>query len=142
MFWELVDNGLAECAAMSADEYQQAGAFMTFLCCTPDQTEENLQLILNLQRKAEAEGVTESELLQAKSKICSHIVLRSERPANRLMSVGSNWIQRHEYRTVRETVQAYQSVTCRQIADVLKKYPLSINTTVAVGPIPTLKAPQ
>ncbi|MGE3779629.1 MAG: insulinase family protein, partial [Pirellulaceae bacterium] len=78
----------------------------------------------------------------AKTKICAHIVLQSERPANRLFSVGSNWLQRREYRTVREMVDAYQQVTRADIAAVLERYPLSLCTTVAVGPLARLAAPR
>ena len=54
-----------------------------------------------------------------KSKICSHVVLQSERPGNRLFSVGNNWIQRRKHRTVKQVVDSYQQVTCADAADVL-----------------------
>ena len=77
---------------------------------------------------------TEEELDQAKNKVCAQIVLHSERPTNRLFSVGNAWIQRRQYKTVREAVNAYRGVTLDDIARVLKKYPLNRTATVAVGP--------
>lgn len=138
LFWELIDPGLAETAAMGAYEYQGTGIFMTYLCCAPEDTSANLALIAEIQRDVEASGVSETELAQARSKILSHIVLQSERPASRLFSVGSNWVQRREYRTVREIMDSYEAVTVPDIAAVLEKYPLTANTTVAVGPTPHL----
>lgn len=142
LFWELIDTGLAECASMGSYEFQGAGIYLTFLCCAPEDTAANLERILEVQRLAEAHGVTEDELRRAKSKVSSQIVLHSERPSNRLFSVGGNWMQRREYRTVRETVEAYERVTRADIASVLERFPLTNRTTVAVGPLATLDFPR
>ena len=138
MYWELFDRGLAECAVMEACEYQGTGLFMNYLCCAPEDAASNLAVMSQILREAHAHGVTEAELAQAKSKLRSHVVLQAERPANRLFSVGNNWIQRRHYRTVREIVQSYDAVTCADVAAVLEQYPLTENTTVAVGPLQTL----
>lgn len=141
MFWDLVDTGQAECASMAAYEFEQAGILMTFLCSAPEQAQKNLARVRCILQDAEHHGVGEAELARAKSKICSQVVLQSERPSNRLFAVGGNWLQRREYRTVRETVDAYQAVTCDQVAGLLRRYPLTANTTVAVGPLTRLSPP-
>ncbi|HPM80227.1 MAG TPA: pitrilysin family protein [Candidatus Anammoximicrobium sp.] len=135
MFWELVDSGLAESASMGACEYQGAGILMTHLACAPEDTADNFARLQEILAEAEADGLTEAELTQAKSKIRSYIVLQSERPVNRLFAVGGNWIARRQYRTVRETIASYERVTCDDVAAVLRKYPVTVNTTVAVGPL-------
>lgn len=135
MFWELVDPGFAETASMGACEYQGTGILMTHLSCAPEDTAENLARLRDILAEAEAGGVTEAELAQAKSKIRSYIVLQSERPVNRLFAVGGNWIARRQYRTVRETIESYERVTCDDVTALLRKYPLTVNTTVAVGPL-------
>ena len=142
MFWELIDTGLAEYAAIGTYEYQGTGTYMTFLSCAPEDTAENLQLILELFREAEKAGVTAAELKQAMNKICAHVILQSERSSNRLFSVGSNWVQRREYRTVAQVVADYQKVTLANITAVLKKYPLTQATTVCVGPMSEVKQPE
>jgi predicted Zn-dependent peptidase len=141
-FWDLIDTGLAECAAMGAYEFQGTGILMTFLCCAPDQTAENLQRIRDIELELQQHGISDTELVQAKSKICSHIVLQSERPASRLFATGVNWLQRREYRTVREIVDSYQAVTRADVAAVLEKYPLTVNTTVTIGPLTELSPPD
>ena len=141
LFWKLIDTGRAECAVMSSCEYQGTGIFMSLLCGTPDDTKDNLQVLHDTLREVEAEGVTADELTQAQNKICSHVVLQSERPTNRLFSVGDSWIQRGTYSSVRETIRKYQAVTCRDVRHVLDQYPLTQHTTVAVGPLRELHRP-
>lgn len=140
MFWDLVDTGRAEYAGMSAYEYEGTGVYMTFLSCAPDDAAENLERMEALTQAAQRDGVTAAELQQAKNKICAHIILQAERSANRLFSVGGNWIHRREYRTVAELVRDYQAVTLADINAVLEKYPLTQKTTVSVGPLSELKA--
>jgi predicted Zn-dependent peptidase len=141
LFWELVDPGLAEYAAMVSYEFQGTGIMMTCVACSPEGMAGNLQVVLGLEREIERDGVAESELDQAKNKIASHIVLQSERSASRLFAVGNNWIQRGGYRSVQEVVRAYRAVTRDSIGAVVDKYPLTENTTVVIGPLAEVPAP-
>ena len=138
IYWELIETGLAEAAAIWPYDYQRVGLVMTYMACAPEQAAENLQRLTEIQKQVEAEGVTEEELQQAKAKVCASIVLRAERPSSRMFSVGGGWIQRREYRTVKQAVERYRSVTVDEVNEALKKYPLSKNMTVAVGPLETL----
>jgi predicted Zn-dependent peptidase len=112
---------------------------MTGLSCEPDEAAGNLQLIQELLEEAQENGVTEEELTQAQNKTCAQIVLSAERPSSRMFSVGNGWVQRRQYKTIRDGAEAYRKVTLADIAAVLKKYPLTQNTTVAVGPLTELK---
>ncbi len=137
-FWELIDTGRAEYAVMSSYEYLDAGLFLTYLCCRPEAAAENLQLLRQIEKKTQADGVTARELELAQSKICSHVVLKSERPINRLFSVGANWLQLREYWTVKQAIEAYRSVSLDDVHRVLEHFPLTRCTTVAVGPLDQL----
>jgi predicted Zn-dependent peptidase len=141
LFWELVDTGQAESAAIGPQEFQGAGVFMTWLSCLPDLAAENLQRLAEIVAEVAADGVTEEELAQAKNKVCAHLVLQAERPTNRMFSVGNAWIQRRQYRTVREAVETYRAVTLDDIQRVLTRYPLQPTATVAVGPLTELATP-
>lgn len=134
MFWDLIDSGRAEWAGMSPHEYQGTGLFLTYLCCAPEDCQDNLQILNEIIEAVHNDGVTEKELLQAKSKICSHVVLRGERPMSRLYDIGSEWLQRREYQTLREMADGYRNVTLDQIADLLCKFPLLKRSTVTVVP--------
>ncbi|MFI4873851.1 MAG: insulinase family protein, partial [Blastopirellula sp. JB062] len=109
-----------------------------YLCCSPEQAADNLAILNEEVAKLESGGVTLAELEQAKNKVCSSTVLRSERPSSRLFSVGNGWIQRGQYLSVAETVAAYKSVTLDDVHNVLAKYPLSQCNTLAIGPLAEL----
>jgi predicted Zn-dependent peptidase len=141
LFWELVDTGLAETAAWGPHEFQRSGVFMTYLSCAPEEAAGNLARIREVLADVEASGVTAEELELAQNKICAHIVLQAERPTNRLFAVGNAWLQRRQYKTVREAVESYRRVTLADIRMVIEKYPLTRTATVAVGPLTELAAP-
>jgi predicted Zn-dependent peptidase len=142
LYWELVDPGLAEQASLSHYEYDDAGVLGTFMCCDPDDAPGNLDRILDVYRRVEANGVTRLEVEQAKSKIRSRIVLSSERPRGRLFVVGSDWLRRHEYRTVSDDLQAIAALSDAEVNAVLGKYPLTRNTTVTIGPRDDIARPR
>ena len=141
MFWELVDTGLADVAAMGPHEYEGTGVCLTYLCCQGDAVTENLAAIQRILETSERDGITSQELEQAVNKISSQIVLSSERPMSRLHAVGSSWLSRREYTTVRETVGRYRNVTLDDLHEVLKRFPYSRYSAVAVGPNGDVKWP-
>jgi predicted Zn-dependent peptidase len=142
LYWELIDPGLAENADLSHYEYEKAGLMATYMSCRPDYTAENLQRILDVYRDAEAHGITEAELAQAKSKVRCRIVLSSERPRGRLFALGSDWIYRREYQSTADDLKAVAAVTLDDVAAVLDRYPLTRNTTVTIGPLAKAAPPK
>lgn len=141
MYWELTDAGLAETAVLGHYEYLGAGMFYTWLACEPEQVEENLNRLRGIYRQVEMDGISEDELRQAKNKVKARVVLGSERPQNRLFSVGGNWLQRHEYRAVADDLKSLDDVTVDSVLEVLEKYPLSRTTTITVGPLKDVQKP-
>ncbi|MGI6417820.1 MAG: M16 family metallopeptidase [Thermoguttaceae bacterium] len=142
IFWELIDTGFAEQASLGHFEYDDAGIFMTYISCEPGQTASNLQRVHDLFAKVQQQGITPEELAQAKNKVCSRIVLASERPKGRLFVVGGDWVQRGEYRSVRDDLDAVGQVTLEQIDDVIRKYPLRHSTTMTIGPLKNVDQPH
>ena len=141
LYWELVDPGIAEHCSLSHGEHQGAGMMMTYLCCEPQQTAENLRRIQNVYRQVESNGVTLAELDQAKNKIRSRIVLSAERPRGRLFAVGNDWLYRREYEPIEAELSAVANITVDDLAAVLAKYPLTSPTTVSIGPLAKLEQP-
>lgn len=133
-YWEFLDSGLAESAGVGANEYQNGGSVMAVVCCDPEMAQDNLKRMKNVLRRAVDEGVTEKELEMAKKKIASHILLASERTETRMFSVGTQWLNRQDFRTPKEIADVYQNVTLDQVNDALKKYPMDSPMTVVVGP--------
>jgi len=137
LFWELVDTGRADVAATACYEYQGAGILTNFLACQPEDTAANLAAMRAVVVDLLENGVNEDELLRAQSKLCSHLVLQRERPGNRLFSIGHNWIQRREYRPVRDAVRAYRETTLADLEALAHKYQILDATSVTVGPLET-----
>jgi predicted Zn-dependent peptidase len=141
LYWELVDQGLAETATLGHYEYLGAGMFYTSLACEPDDVEENLARLQAIFQQVEAHGVASDELRQANNKVKARVVLSSERPQSRLFNVGGNWLQRREYRAVADDLKALDDVTSDDLVAVLKKFPLSRCTTITVGPRHDVRRP-
>ena len=139
MYWDLVDPGYSEAAEIGFNEYDGSGTWLTYLSCQPEDTEANLERIRRIYSEVSRNGVTADELETAKNKAASRIVLRSERPMGRLSSLGGNWVYLNEYRSVKDDLDAVNSVTLEDIRMVTEKFPLRLLTTVGIGPLSAMK---
>jgi predicted Zn-dependent peptidase len=141
LYWALVDPGHADGAELSYQDYNQAGALYTFLSCAPDETQANLGRIVEVYRAVMARGVSDDELNQAKNKVLSRSVLRSERPMGRLGSLGFHWTYRRAYQSVDDELEAFGRVTPADVRRVLEQWPLLPLSIVSVGPTTDVKTP-
>lgn len=139
IFWDLVDPGFAETAEVGYNEFDGSGAFMSFFSCVPEEAAPNLERVQSIFDDVNRNGVTDVELAQAKSKVASRIVLRSERPMGRLSSLGHNWVHRNEYRRVEDDLETLRKITLADIRQLLEAYPLVPLTTSTVGPLESLE---
>ncbi len=138
LFWDLIDNGRADTASLSYTDYCDAGILTAILCCAPDQTAENLKIMNDVLCGAQNSGIQEEELERAKNKILSRMVLGAERPIGRLFALGSEWLQKHEYVSLRNDIDQVRAITVQDISNVLKKYPFDNPMTVLTGPLDSL----
>ncbi len=134
MYWNFLDSGLAEQAGAGSYEYLDNGLVMSFVCCTPDEAQQNLGLLRQTQNEFQDRGVTEKELTLAKQKIASHIVLASEKTESRMFSVGAQWLAGHEFKTAQEIAEIYESLTLDDINQAIEDFPLDRSMTLVVGP--------
>lgn len=135
LYWELVDPGLVEAADLSYHEFQGTGTWTTYFCCRPEETAQNLERVASVFAEVNRNGVTPEELAQARSKVASRIVLQGELPMGRLSSLGGNWLYRREYRSVADDLASVQAIDAAAVRRLLDDYPLSVTTTVGVGPL-------
>jgi predicted Zn-dependent peptidase len=142
LYWTLIDPGLADGAELSYQDYNQAGAFFTFLSCEPDSTQSNLGRIAEVYKTAIAQGLTGDELIQAKNKVLARSVLRSERPMGRLASLGFHWMYRGAYIPIEQELEAFSRVTLEDLRRLLKEWPLWPLTIVSVGPTTDVQPPK
>ncbi|MFN6106368.1 MAG: M16 family metallopeptidase [Planctomycetaceae bacterium] len=134
LFWELVDPGHAESADLGFQEFDGSGAYLCYFACNPEDIAANRARVQAIFDDLNRNGVTEAELSQARNKVASRIVLRSERPMGRLGSLGHNWQYCHEYRPVAAELDTVAKITTADIRALLDRYPLAMQTTSTVGP--------
>jgi predicted Zn-dependent peptidase len=102
--------------------------------CDPGGAQDNLARVADVYRGVLARGVTQGELTQAKNKVLSRSVLRSERPMGRLASLGFHWAYRREYLSAADELEAFSRVTVDDVRRVLDRWPLLPMSVVSVGP--------
>lgn len=134
LFWALVDNGLAESAVVFTQEFDDCGLFSVYTTCSPEQHSSNWETIEKILSSGSDQPVTDREIELAKNKICSGLILSSERPSNRLFSVGGAWLKRENYETVAEVAANYQRVTKSQLQEAFENLKSRSTVTVTVRP--------
>jgi predicted Zn-dependent peptidase len=141
LYWTLIDPGLADGAELTYQDFNQAGAFFTFLSCEPESTQANLGRVAEVYRTMMSHGPSEEELTQAKNKVLARSVLRSERPMGRLASLGFHWIYHHAYISLEQELDAFNRVTKADLSRLLREWPFWPMTIVSVGPTTDVRSP-
>ena len=139
LFWDLVDPGRCEACELGYNDFAGAGMFLTYLSCDPGRAAENVARVREVFAGVNARGVTAAELEQAKNKVASRVVLRSERPMGRLGSLGGNWQDRGEYKSVEDDLADLRRLTVHDLRDLLTAFPLEVTTVAGVGPLEALE---
>lgn len=138
MFWELTDKGLADLAVAFTNEFEDCGIFGLYLACAPAQQSENWERIEGILAQGRTLAITDKELELAKNKVRAGMILASERPSNRLFSIGNGWLSRRKYETVRESTENYQRVTRDEVQSAFEQLANRIRVRVSVGPEPEI----
>ena len=141
LYWDLIDPGLADGAEVSYQDYNQAGAFYTFISCIPEEAQDNLDRLAAIYRLVKTLPPTADELERARNKVMARHVLRNERPGPRMMSLGLNWTYRREYLSIEDELGGYAAVTTDDLRKILEQWPLWPATIVTVGPTTEISAP-
>jgi predicted Zn-dependent peptidase len=139
LYWALVDPGLAETAVMYHSEEDGAGAFYTYVSCSPERCQEVADMVRQVWRAAMSEGLTQQELERAQRKLAAGTVIRGETPFGRLVHVGFDWQYRHELEPIDRTVDALLGVNLADANALLAERAFDRATFVALGPIQALQ---
>lgn len=135
LYWALVHPGLADSADMSYDEEDGAGAFYVFATCDPARTTEVLDLIRTTLHTVQREGLTDDEVVRARRKLASGLVLRAETPMGRLTSVGFDWVYRRQIEPLNDLVDRLLAVSSDETTTLLGDKPFDTLTVVSLGPL-------
>ena len=139
LYWALVDPGLTDGADCSFHDYEGTGSFFTSFSCEPDRSESNLAIVNEVLADVQKNSITDEELRQAKNKIGSRVVRASERSMGRMQALGMAWTYLKRYRSVDDELDAFDAVNLNSIREVLDRYPLDRVTTLALGPLKSVK---
>jgi len=133
-FWELVDKALAEIATMIFGAMDGTGLFCSYIRCSSENVSEVQDVISAIFRSVSEKGVAEDELIKAKNKLLSALVIKNELPMGRLVDMGFNWQYLKRYRTIEEDVSAIKAVTVDDIHLLLKEFNPGDFTQLSMGP--------
>lgn len=121
-FWDLIDTGRAEVATCWPQEFSDSGAWFSYLVCVPDDLQSNQRLIQEVIDQVVQKGVSEDELKQAINKSTAGCIMQSERPSNRLFSIGGRWLMHDDYIDLDQSLANIRDVDQEAIAEVAGKY--------------------
>jgi predicted Zn-dependent peptidase len=116
-YWELVDKGIAEGASADSDERDGCGVFSAYACAAPEALDKVSDIIKNIL--SSATNFDDSELERAKTKIASRIALGGELPMGRMMALGMEWNYRANIHRLENEIEAYKSITRKDVLDAL-----------------------
>lgn len=134
LYWEIVHPGHADMCDLGYQEYNQAGAFMLFLGCDPENAEANLDRVAHVLHRLRDTGLSQSEIDRARNKTLARAMIRAERPMGRLMPLGGYYTYFQRYVSLDEDIAQYNAVTVEHVRELLDKYPLTPLTMASVGP--------
>ena len=136
LFMEVREKrGLAYSVFARFDAMSSTGLVRVFAGTQPERAAESVEVIHSQLRLLEREGVTETELALAKTRLKSRVVMGSESTGNRVMSIGRDWFYERRHRTLTEIRDAIDDVTRIDVAECLDRIGLMENLgLVALGP--------
>jgi predicted Zn-dependent peptidase len=133
-YWALVDNALADTAAMQYESMDGAGAMYSYIRCSSENKDKVMEIVAEIFDDIQRNGVSESELRTARNKVLSAVTIKSETPMGRLVNLGFNWVYRNEYRDINEDIAAVKAVSTDDINALMRKFKLSQFTQLSIGP--------
>lgn len=115
LFWDLIDTGRAEVATVWSQEFEDDGAWFTYLICDPEDVQSNQRLIDDVAKRLINDGVTQAELDQTINKAVASSIMSAERPSSRLFGLGSRFLIHNKYRSLDESIECLRSLTVQDI---------------------------
>lgn len=121
LFWELIDTGRAETAAIWPQMFDDCGCLLGYMCCAPEDAAANSEVFHRVISQACENGVLEKEMELARKKISAGLILSDEKPSNRLFAVGQSWMSRGTYEPLDVVLSRYAAVTQDDVLRVARE---------------------
>lgn len=113
------------------------GWVVAYAGTTPDRAEETLDVVLAEIRRL-GRGVSEEELARARTGILSDLVMQGESSGARANALAHDLWLRGRPRSLDEVRAAIESVTLRQVNDLLGERPDPVPAVLTLGPQPVV----
>jgi predicted Zn-dependent peptidase len=133
-YWALTEPALAEVASMQCESMDGTGVFYSYICCDPDNTSRVLEVIQEVFEELRNNGTSEAELEAARNKTLSTLTIKCEQPMGRLVGLGFNWVYNQHYRSIKEDVDAVNTVTLDDISSLIEQLNPGKFTILSLGP--------
>ena len=111
------------------------GALCSYLRCRPDKVAEVVDTVRSIFHDLATTGVAGQELVKAKNKTLSELVIRNELPMGRLGDLGCNWLYLGQYRSIEEDVAAFKAVSVDQVNALIQDLEIGRFTQLSLGPV-------
>ena len=122
-FWELVETGLAEEAAMHLDTRDGCGEAIATLVCAPENAEK-VEEIARREMGRVVDRLDDDALLRSRAKIATAAMLSNERPMGRMTRLGSRWTYGLEYTSLDEEIARIDAVGIEDVRSYLSAFPM------------------
>jgi predicted Zn-dependent peptidase len=133
LYWALVETAIAEDADFGFYPHDGCGSFYLALTTEPDRSQKALDIALKELKKARTD-LNDQEVVRARNKIASQLVLQGEVPIGRMRSIGSQWMYNHEYRSLEQDMATLSAVTTDSLVKLMDQYTMDPMTIVTLGP--------
>ncbi len=139
LYWALTEPGIADSAWFDHWSKDGGGIYVGYASCDPTRSQEVADLLREALQTAKADGLTEAEVNGSRRKIAAGRTLHGETPLGRLMSVGSDWLYRHEVNSLDEEIERTLAVTVEDANDALAALKTDAALLAGLGPIEALR---
>jgi predicted Zn-dependent peptidase len=134
LYWELVDKAIAEAASMHFGPMDGTGMFDTYLRCSTANMSRVMEIVNRIFAELNEKGITRDELIKARNKVLSALVIKNELPIGRLVDLGFNWIYLQQYRSIEDDVEAVKAVTVEDVNTLIRQLNPGHYTQYCLGP--------
>lgn len=122
LHWALIDAGIAEEAESSYDPRDGLGLFVVHAAC-PTEACDEVERIIRTEIDRLGDSLTDDDLLRARRRIATAVVLAGERPAGRMHRIGALWMMSRRYRTLEAELEAIEKLTVADLHACLRDFP-------------------
>ncbi|MDO5308944.1 MAG: pitrilysin family protein [Planctomycetia bacterium] len=129
-------RGLCYQVSASSYSFENLGAVFCYCGSSSDRAQEALDVIVEEFDKLRVTSIQPEELDRVKIGMKSEVVMQRESPIRRVASMISDWKILNRIRTLEETLEQINSVTCKAIDDYYSSRPLQKFNVVTLGKSP------